>query len=197
MQTMDQFFISESRERNSGWYAIYTRHHHERTVARFLSEKGFEIFLPVLNVTRRWKDRTKELSLPLFPCYVFLWGNLRRRSEIVTTPGFNSFVGFGDRPACIPQEEIESVRQALLSGSNIEPYPFLRYGDRVRINSGPLEGIEGVLLRKKNTCRLILSVELLEKSVAVEVDAFLVDRLPGQNRASITNWVAADRLNSV
>ncbi|HLY63851.1 MAG TPA: UpxY family transcription antiterminator [Terriglobia bacterium] len=196
MQTMGRFLTSESPEPDHGWYAIYTRHQHEKTVARFLSDKGFETFLPVLTVVRRWKDRTKELSLPLFPCYVFLWGTLRRRIEIVTTPGFHSFVGFGDQPVSIPQEEIEAVRQALTSGSSVEPYPFLRYGDRVRINSGPLEGIEGILLRKKNTYRLVLSVELLEKSVAVEVDAYLVERVPSRNRATIPNWVAAHTLNS-
>lgn len=196
MQTMGRFLAIESREPSPGWYAVYTRHQHEKTVARILADKGFEIFLPVLTVARRWKDRTKELSLPLFPCYVFLWGTLRRRIEIVTTPGFHSFVGFGDRPACIPPEEIEAVRQALTSGSRVEPYPFLRYGDRVRINSGPLEGMEGILLRKKNTYRLVLSVELLEKSVAVEVDAFSVERVPSRNRAPVPNWVAAHTLNS-
>lgn len=196
MQRMGRFPAKESREPNLGWYAIYTRHQHEKTVARFLSEKGFEIFLPILTVVRRWKDRTKELSLPLFPCYVFLWGTLRRRVEIVTTPGFHSFVGFGDQPVSIPQEEIEAVRLALTSGSSVEPYPFLRYGDRVRINSGPLEGLEGILLRKKNTCRLVLSVELLEKSVAVEVDAYLVERVPSRNRSAMPDWVAANTLNS-
>lgn len=194
MQRMGPFLAHESWEGNPGWYAIYTRHQHEKVVARFLSDKGFEIFLPMLTVARRWKDRTKELSLPLFPCYVFLWGNLKRRIEIVTTPGFHSFVGFGDQPVTIPQEEIEAVRQALTSCSGVEPCPFLRYGDKVRINSGPLEGIEGILVRKKNTYRLVLSVELLEKSVAVEVDAFLVERVAGRNRRAMSNWVPANPL---
>lgn len=192
MQRMDRFLPNETREASPGWYAIYTRHQHEKTVARLLSDKGFEIFLPVQTVARRWKDRTKELSLPLFPCYIFLWGTLRRRLEIVTTPGFHSFVGFGDQPVTISQEEIEAVRQALTSGSKVEPCPFLRFGDKVRISSGPLEGIEGILIRKKNSYRLVLSVELLEKSVAVEVDAFAVERVPCRNRAALPQWMAAN-----
>ncbi|HEV2348436.1 MAG TPA: UpxY family transcription antiterminator [Terriglobia bacterium] len=196
MHRTDPFLTNETPEAIPGWYAIYTRHQHEKTVARLLSDKGFEIFLPVQTVARRWKDRTKELSLPLFPCYIFLWGTLRRRIEIVTTPGFHSFVGFGDQPVTISPEEIEAVRQALTSGSRVEPCPFLRYGDKVRISSGPLEGIEGILVRKKNSCRLVLSVELLEKSVAVEVDAFSVERVPGRDQAAIPHWMAANTLSS-
>ena len=167
----------EETEANPSWYAIYTRHQHEKVIARLLSEKGFEVFLPVQTVTRRWKDRTKQLSLPLFPCYVFIWGNLQRRFDIVTTPGFHSFVGFGDQPVTIPREEIEAIRQAFASGSRIEPYPFLRFGDKVRIRSGPLEGLEGILARKKSSFRLVLSVNLLEKSVAVEIDGCQVERV--------------------
>lgn len=167
----------EEAEANSGWYALYTRHQHEKVIANLLSEKGFEVYLPLQTVAHRWKDRTKQLSLPLFPCYVFICGGLERRFDIVTTPGFHSFVGFGDQPATIPQEEIKAIRQAIASGSEIESYPFLRSGDKVRIRSGPLEGIEGFLVRKKRSVRLVLSVELLEKSVAVEVDAYLVERV--------------------
>lgn len=173
-----------------GWHAIYTRHQHEKVVARVLSDKGFEVFLPLYNVGRRWKDRTKQLSLPLFPCYVFLWGGLGRRLEIVTTPGFYSFVTMGNRPAVIPQAEIESVRRALVKGCGVEPHPFLRAGDRVRIKFGPLEGIEGLLVRKKNSFRLVLSVELLQKSVAVEVDASLVERVGRLRGAAPQDWVA-------
>jgi transcription antitermination factor NusG len=194
MHRMDRYLTKETPEANPGWYAIYTRHQHEKMVARLLSDKGFEIFLPTQTVARRWKNRTKELSLPLFPCYIFLWGTLKRRLEIVTTPGFHSFVGFGDQPVTISQEEIDAVRHALMSGARVEPCPFLRYGDKVRISSGPLEGIEGILIRKKNSYRLVLSVELLEKSIAVEVDAFSVERVPRRNRAAIPHWMAANTL---
>jgi len=168
-------------EGRAGWHAIYTRHQHEKVVARLLRDKEFEVFLPLYNVARRWKDRTKQLSLPLFPCYVFIWGGLDRRLDIVTTPGFYRFVALGNQPAVIPQAEIEAIRQALVQGSRVEPHPFLKSGDVVRIKSGPLEGIEGVLVRKKNSYRLVLSVELLQKSVAVEVDASMVERVVGRN----------------
>lgn len=177
MQLIEESLKKEETEGGPGWYAIYTRHQHEKVIARLLSEKGIEVFLPVQTVVRRWKDRTKQLSLPIFPCYVFIWGSLQRRFDIVTTPGFQSFVSFGDQPVTIPREEIEAIRQAFTSGSRIEPYPFLRFGDKVRIRSGPLEGVEGILVRKKNSFRLVLSVNLLEKSVAVEIDAGLVERV--------------------
>jgi transcription antitermination factor NusG len=181
MQLTSQTFTKLGNEPNPGWYAIYTRHQHEKVVSRLLSEKGFDVFLPLYDVARRWKDRTKHLSLPLFPGYVFVCGGLERRLDLVTTPGFYRFVGTGDHPDFIPPAEIEAIRQAFVLGSRIEPCPYLKSGDWVRIVSGPLEGIEGILVRKKNAFRLVLSVELLEKSVAVEVDAFLVERIEGRN----------------
>ena len=187
MQLMEGRFSIGEAKANPNWYAIYTRHQHEKVIANLLSEKGFEVFLPVQTVARRWKDRTKQLLLPLFPCYVFIRGGLERRFDIVTTAGFHSFVGFGDHPVTIPQEEIQAIRQAFTSGSRVEPYPFLRFGDRVRIRYGPLEGIEGILVRKKKSVRLVLSVELLEKSVAVEVDAFLVERVAERGNREATS----------
>ncbi|MGB2889873.1 MAG: UpxY family transcription antiterminator [Candidatus Acidiferrales bacterium] len=162
------------------WYAIYTRHQHEKTVARILTIKGFEILLPLYPVTSRWKDRTKLLSLPLFPCYVFLKGGLDRRLDIMTTPGIHALVSNAGQPAAIPPAEIEAVRRAVESGSRIEPHPFLKCGEWVRVKCGPLEGIQGILVRKKNLYRLVLSVEMLGEAAAVEVDAFLVERVNGK-----------------
>lgn len=163
-----------------GWHALYTRHQHEKVIAQALSNKGFEVFLPLYTVTHRWKDRTKQLSLPLFPCYVFLREAFERHLDIVTTPGVHSFVGSAGRPAVIPQEEIEAVRQVVRGNLRVEPHPFLKCGAWVRIKSGPLEGIEGILVRKKNLFRLVLSVELLERSATVEVDAAVIERVPKQ-----------------
>jgi transcription antitermination factor NusG len=163
------------------WHALHTRYQHEKAIAETLSNKGFEIFLPLRTVAHRWKDRTKELSLPLFPCYVFLRGGLDRRLQILTTPGVHRFVGSGGYPAPIPEVEIEGVRRVLDTRLPFEPHPFLKCGDWVRIKSGALEGLEGILVRKKNLFRLVLSVELLEKSVAVEVEASLVERVRKRN----------------
>ncbi len=159
------------------WYVLYTRHQHEKTVAQILTSKGFEVFLPLYSTARQWKDRTKLLSLPLFPCYVFLKGGLKRRLDIMTTPGIHALVSTAGQPATIPPAEIEAIRRVVEGGAHVEPHPFLKCGARVRVKCGPLTGIEGILVRKKNLYRLVLSVEMLGKAVAVEVDAFLVERL--------------------
>ena len=159
------------------WRAIYTRHQHEKMIAQVLSAKGLQVFLPLYNSTRRWKDRTVHLSLPLFPCYLFLRGMEERRLDVVTTPGIVSILTVNGEPAAIPESEIESVRRAIEWGNRVEPHPFLRCGDRVRVVAGPLQGLEGILVRKKNLCRLVLSVELLERSAAVEVDVSSVERV--------------------
>ena len=163
--------------RVSWWHALYTRHQHEKVVAQALSGKGFEVFLPQYRTVHRWKDRQKELLLPLFPNYVFVRGGLDRMLSLVTTPGIHSLVSWGGRPADIPSEEIEAVRRLVESSFQVEPHPFLKCGDRVRIKSGPLEGIEGILVRKTRGFRLVLSVEMLSKSAAVEVDVSMVERL--------------------
>ena len=159
------------------WYVLYTRHQHEKLTAEILSNKGFEVFLPLYTALHTWKDRKKELSLPLFPCYVFLLGGLERRLDILTTPGVCSFVGINGRPATVPSEEIDAIRRATETSLRMEPYPFLQHGERVRVKSGPFEGIEGILTLKKNVYRLVLTVELLGKSAAVELDRSMVERV--------------------
>jgi transcription antitermination factor NusG len=153
------------------WWAIYTRHQHEKVVADVLSAKGFEIFLPLYDSIRRWKDRQKLLTLPLFPCYVFIRGGFNRRFQILNTPGVHMALTHGDRVAVIPENEIDAVRRTVQGPFRMEPHPFLRCGDRVRVIRGSLEGVEGILIRKKNQFRLVLSVDMLAKSVAVEIDA--------------------------
>ena len=161
----------------SAWHAVYTRHQHEKSVARSLAQKEFDVFLPLYRVIHRWKDRTKDISLPLFPCYVFLRGNIDRRLDLLTTPGVNYVLSTGGQPAQIAEREMDAIRLVVESNLAAEPYPFLRCGDRVRIRSGPLTGIEGILIRKKTSLRLVLSVTLLERSVAVEVDGINVERV--------------------
>ena len=159
------------------WHALYTRHQHEKVVAQALSGKGFDVFLPLYRSVHRWKDRQKDLMLPLFPSYVFIHGGLDRMLSLVTTPGVHFLLSWGGRPADIPSEEIESVRRLVEGPLQVEPYPFLKCGDLVRIKSGPLEGIQGFLVRKTRGVRLVLSVEMLSKSAAVEVDVSLVERV--------------------
>jgi transcription antitermination factor NusG len=161
------------------WYAVCTRHQHEKAAARILEYKEFEVFLPLYKARRRWKDRVKELSVPLFPGYLFIRESLERWLPIITTPGVCNIVSCGGRPAAIPHSEIEGVRRIVESTLRVEPHPFLRSGDWVRVKYGPIAGVEGILLRKKNIARLVLSVEMLGKSAAVEVEATNVERVSG------------------
>jgi transcription antitermination factor NusG len=171
-------------ESSSPWWALYTRHQHERTVADMLGTKGFDVFLPVYESVRRWKDRRKVLSLPLFPCYVFVRGDLGRRLQILSTPGIHMILSHGDNFAAVPETEIQAIRRTVDGHFRVEPHPFLRCGDRVRVKRGSLEGIEGILVRKKNVFRLVLSVEMLAQSVGVEVDAADVEPVRAQGGIS-------------
>jgi transcription antitermination factor NusG len=162
---------------DSVWYAVHTRHQHERLVARTLASKGFEIFLPLYTEARQWRDRVKKVEVPLFTCYVFLRGDLDRRLPILTTPGVHGMLSVAGKLAEIPEVEIEAVRSVIENEINVEPHPFLKCGDLVRVKSGALRGVEGFLVRKKGQARLVLSVSLLERSVAAEVDAGTVERI--------------------
>jgi transcription antitermination factor NusG len=173
----------------SDWFALYTRHQHEKVIAWVLQNKGFETFLPLYTTVRCRKDRSKRLALPLFPCYVFLRGDLRRRLDIVTIPGVHNIVSTGGQPAAISEAEIDPIRQMIASKMGVEPHPFMRHGDRVRIKSGPLEGLEGILIRKKSLFRLVVSIEMLQKSVAVEVDASMVESTARHDLREVAEWM--------
>jgi transcription antitermination factor NusG len=159
------------------WYAAHTRHQHEKLVARMLANKGFEVFLPLYTEVRQWRDRMKAVELPLFSCYVFLRGDLDHRLAIITTPGVHGLVSSAGKLAGIPEKEIQAVRSVVEGRIAVEPHPFLKCGDRVRVKSGALSGLEGFLVRKKGQARLVISVSLLERSVAAEVDAATVERV--------------------
>jgi transcription antitermination factor NusG len=167
-----------SDEDDGSWRAIYTRHQHEKTVAGLLSNRGFDVFLPTYQAVRRWKDRTKILSLPLFSCYAFIRGGLDRRAEVLGVPGVIGLVGRPFGSAVISSEEIESIRRLVAASSEVAPHPFIERGERVRITSGPLTGIEGILIRHHQQCRLVLSLEALGQAAAVNVDASSVERAP-------------------
>jgi transcription termination/antitermination protein NusG len=178
----------EKREQQA-WFALTAKHQHEPTVARLLGGKGIEVFHPTYAAVRQWKDRKKMLQLPLFPGYVLFKGGLDRRVDILSTPGVFSIVSFGDATAEISGEEIEGIRRAVQGGMPIQPHPFLAEGDRVRVTRGALTGVYGILLRHKDAYRLVLSIELLGRSAAVEVDAGMVERIPtSQHRSGYEPW---------
>jgi transcription antitermination factor NusG len=135
-----------------------------------LQERRISCFLPVYRSLRRWKDRRKELELVLFPGYVFVHLDLRDRLRVLQLPGVVRFVSFNGHPAPLPDAEIEILSKGLASGIRAEPHPYLKVGNRVRVRSGPLAGAEGILARRKDKFRVVLSIDLIMRSVAVEVD---------------------------
>ncbi len=153
------------------WYAAYTRAQHEKRVAAELVARGVENFLPLYSSVRRWKDRRVQLELTLFPGYVFVRLALRDRMRVVQIPSVVRLVGFGGLPTALPDTEMEILQAGLLQSPNTEPHPFLAVGRRVRITGGPFAGLEGVLKRKKSHLRVVVSLELIQRSVAVDVDA--------------------------
>ena len=170
------------------WYAIYTRHHHEKMAAQILTSKGFEVFLPLYWTVHRWKDRNQQLWLPLFPCYLFLREGLSRQLDILKTPGVHGLVASAGHPDIIPEEEIAAIRQVVESSIRVEPHPFLKCGDRVKVKCGPLIGVEGILIRKKNQFHLIVSMEILGRSAAVEIDVSTVERVSSPRTAATSHW---------
>ncbi len=172
------------------WYALYTRHQHEKSVHQVLTGKGFEAFLPLYTAAHQWKDRIKRVSLPLFPCYVFVRGPLVQWLPVLSTPGVHMVVGCAGKPATIADGEVDAIRRVIESPMKVEPHPFLKCGDRVRVTAGVLRGLEGILVRKKNWCKILLSIEMLQRSVAVEVDAAMVQRVETRRRTVGTSAVA-------
>lgn len=153
------------------WYAAYTSANHEKRVAAQLEQRSLEHFLPLYDSVRRWKDRQVQLQLPLFPGYVFVHFALRDRLQVLQIPGVAKLVSFNGIPAALRQQEIEALRTSLAHGIRAEPHPYLTLGRRVRVKAGSLAGLEGLVIRKKNRLRFILSLDLIGRSVAVEVDA--------------------------
>jgi transcription antitermination factor NusG len=164
-------------QRAAEWFAVYVKHHHERKAADLLQRKDIEVFLPEQKVIRRWKDRNKSLSLPLFPGYIFLHSDLHDRFQILNTPGVFFLVESAGRACPIPKPEIDSIRRVVESGLPAQTHPFVAAGDRVRISSGPLSGVIGILTHFKNQQRVVLTVELLQKAILIEVEAGSLERI--------------------
>jgi transcription antitermination factor NusG len=152
------------------WYAAYTNPRHEKQVARQLDRNGIESFVPLYRSIRRWKDRRKELELPLFHGYVFVHLALRDRLQVLQVPGVVHLVSFKGKPAPLDAASVEALRNGLSRNALVQPHPYLKIGLRVRIHSGPMAGMEGLLVRRKDKFRVILSIHLIQRSVAVEVD---------------------------
>jgi transcription antitermination factor NusG len=159
-----------SSHENHRWFALCVRSQYEKNVAATLRSKGYEDFLPLYRCRRRWSDRFKELELPLFPGYVFCCFDINHRLPILLTPGVMLIVGSGKIPVPVDDNEIAALKSIVKSRFQAEPWPFLQIGQTVRIEQGSLEGVEGILLALKKPNRLVVSVTLLQRSVAVEID---------------------------
>lgn len=152
------------------WHVLTVKPQHEFAVGAVLAEKRVERFVPAYVTRRRWSDRVKTLTQPLFPSYVFCRFSTGERGTVLRTPGVRSLVSFAGAPAVVPDAEIAAIQRMVGSGIAVEPWPFLRAGERVRILDGPLRGLEGVLGTTADKPRVVVSVDLLQRSVAVEVD---------------------------
>jgi transcription antitermination factor NusG len=152
------------------WFALRIRSNHERVTAMHLRSRGFEEFAPLFKAERQWSDRKKQIDRFMFPGYVFCRLNPEDRLPVLTIPGIVNLVGFGQGPAPIPDHEIDDIRRMVTSGLLISPWPFLRAGQTVMIEQGPLAGVEGILQEIKKTYRLVVSITLLQRSVSAEID---------------------------
>jgi len=156
------------------WFAITVKPQHEIAVTQGLTAKGLEAYAPSCPTTRRWSDRVKKLHQPLFPGYVFGYFDPTIRASVLRTPGARSIVSFGNELAPVPDEQISNIRKMLDSGCAVQPWQFLREGQRVRIDSGPLAGVQGILSDCRNAAHVVVSIELLQRSIAVQVDPAVV-----------------------
>ena len=172
------------------WFAAYTVVRHEKAVARQLGDRGIETFLPLYRGWHNWKDRRKLVELALFPGYVFVKIAAHNKLRVLQTYSVVNIVTFNGQLAALPEPEIDALRNALDNHVYAEPCPYLQVGRRVRVIRGPMAGAEGILTRKKDKCRVVISVEVLMRSVAVEVDGgdleLLASSRPG--RASLARY---------
>ncbi len=152
------------------WYGVRTRSNHEKLVTTFLESNGYEQYLPLYRVRRYWSDRVVVSEQPLFPGYIFCRFDPNKRIRIITTPGVVSIIGFGNELAPIDDSEVQAVRTVLRTGIPVQACGFLQEGQRIRVRCGALQGIEGVLLKRKSEWRLIISVTTLHRSISIEID---------------------------
>ena len=156
------------------WFALHVRSNFERVSSTILESKGLEVYYPSFRSRRRWSDRVKEVEQPLFPGYVFCRFDPHQRLPILTTPGVLSVIGVAKTPAPIDESEITAVQKLVLSGQATRPWPFLSVGQRVLIEKGSLAGVEGILLETRNQYRIVVSISLLQRSVAAEIDVDMI-----------------------
>lgn len=163
------------------WYAVYTRARHEKRVAEQLTRKSVETLLPLYETVRRWKNGRHYVQFPLFPSYAFVRIALMDRLEVLKVPGVVRMVGFEGKPIALPDEEIEGLRRGLGEGIDVRPHPYLKIGRRVCVISGPLRGMRGILIRRKSRFRVVVSLDLIMRSMVADVDLADIQPEPGSS----------------
>jgi transcription antitermination factor NusG len=175
------------------WFALQVRTRWESSTAVLLSGKGYQTFLPTYKTKKRWNGRPREVDSALFPGYVFCQFDAQKRLPILVTPGVISVVGCGRIPLPVDDSEIAAIQKVVSSGFRAEPFPYLELGQRIRIESEALEGLEGILINFKGNHRIVVSVSLLRRSVALEIDRSCV-RAIGSDRARVLEPITSHRL---
>jgi len=176
----------------AAWYAVQVRTTHEKRIAQMLEQKGYEYFLPLYRVRRRWSDRIKEMEQPLFPGYLFCRFAPSARVGLLKTDGVARVVGIGSVPMPIDEIEIQAIQQAVGSGLDVRPHAFLSEGQRVRIEGGPFEGIEGRIVEIRKRHRLVLAISLLRRAISMEIDSAWVVPVPASPRHAREGLAAGD-----
>ena len=161
------------------WYAAYTSANHEKKVAEELQRRSVESFLPLYKSVRRWKDRFVTLEVPLFRGYVFVRFALHERARMIQIPGLVRFVGFNGRASQVPEIDITRLRRVLCQGVRTEPHPYLIAGCRVRVKTGALAGLEGIILRRKKNSRFVITIESIQRAISLEIDGLELEPLAG------------------
>ena len=170
--------VDQLPDQTTPWYAVYTRPHHEKLVARILQFREVDCFLPLFETENRWHDRYKIIQSPLFPSYLFVHISPEERARVVMAPGVVCLVSSQGHPVPVPESEINAIRNYMSLRLPAEPYPYLAVGRRVRIAHGPLAGLQGVVLRQKNRLRVVITVDLIMRSMVVDVCAADLVPLP-------------------
>jgi transcription antitermination factor NusG len=164
------FEMRDSEHSEARWHALYVRSRHEKSVRAQLDAKSQDVFLPLYSSNHRWADRLKTVHLPLFPGYVFCRFDVNKRSSVLATSGVIDVVRTGPHPAAIDPSIIEAIRRVVDSPLQVEPYSDLVAGEKIIMNEGPLKGLTGTLMQVRKGLRLVISIELLRRSVLVEID---------------------------
>ena len=166
----------ESRHLEEKWFALYTRSRHEKLLHRELSKKGIDSFLPLRKVMRHWSDRKKMIEEPLFKGYLFVRIPWTKRVEVLSTVGAVHFIGpRPSEPLEVPEKELAAIRRFVEEDIQVDPFPYLKAGEKVYVRSGPFKGAEGFVVRKDKHCRLVISLDMLMQSVSIQIDEACVE----------------------